>query len=375
MKHLPAAISVALVVLASLSLAACGATPAEEALDSPLPAPTRATSGLAVVDALGRTIEFPVMPQRIVVAGKSSLTLINTLYLFPEARERVVGLVVGSQKPGDFLAFVDPTFGQKVNLEVEAGPEQIAPLKPDAVILRSFMAEKLGGPLEQLGIPVVYVDLETPEQFLRDVGTLGQLLANEARAQEIQSFYESRLETVQAKLQGQEADERPSILIVQHSDQGGEVALNIPSASWIQTTEAELAGGNPVWKEAAQGGGWSVVNVEQIAVWNPDKIFVISYKSDSAAIVDGLKANPQWQALKAVQEDQIYGFAADIFSWDQPDPRWILGVTWLAGKVHPERFGELDIMQEVSQFFGQMYGMDRTSIEEQIVPQLKGDIE
>lgn len=93
-----------------------------------------------------------------------------------------MGYVAGNQKPGDFLSFVDPAFGDKAVLEVEAGPEQIAPLDPDVVILRSFMADKLGKPLGELDIPVVYVDLETPEQYFRDVAPLGELFGNEARA-------------------------------------------------------------------------------------------------------------------------------------------------------------------------------------------------
>lgn len=61
-------------------------------------------------------------------------------------------------------------------------PEQIALLDPDVVILRSFMADKLGRPLEEMDIPMVRVDLETPEQYFRDVATLGELFGNEARA-------------------------------------------------------------------------------------------------------------------------------------------------------------------------------------------------
>jgi iron complex transport system substrate-binding protein len=258
---------------------------------------------------------------------------------------------------------------------VEAGPEQIAPLKPDVVILRSFMQESLGQPLEQVDIPVVYVDLETPEQYFRDLVTLGQLFDNEARAGEIQAFYQARLDRLEEGLGGLADEQKPRVLVVQYSDQGGEVALNVPSASWLQTTEAELAGGLPIWKEAAQSGGWTVVSFEQIAAWDPDQVFVISYGADPAQVVAELEASSQWQALRAVQEGQLYGFAADVYSWDQPDPRWILGTTWLASKIHPGRLEGLDLMDEVSQFFGQMYGLDDASVQEQIVPLLKGDVE
>jgi iron complex transport system substrate-binding protein len=314
-------------------------------------------------------------PQRIVIAGRSSLTIVNTLYLFPEASERLVGLVVGQQPVGDFISLVDSAWDEKTILAVDAGPEQIAPLQPDVVLLRSFMADSLGRSLEELDIPVMTLDLETPEQYFRDVAVLGRLLDNTARAEEIRTFYQSRLDLIQPAVEELGTDQKPRVLLVQYSDQGGDVALNVPSASWLQTAEVERAGGTPVWKEAAPGGGWTVVNFEQIAAWDPGRILVVSYKTDSAEVVAKLKADPQWQTLQAVDSGAIYGFPADIFSWDQPDPRWILGVTWLAAKTHPDRFPDLDLEREVITFYSQMYGMDQAAVETSILPNLTGSLE
>jgi iron complex transport system substrate-binding protein len=365
MKRIALALMATLLV--GLLLGACGTEP------SAVPAGTPAA--LTLTDALGRAVAFDAPPQRIVIAGRSSLTIVNTLYLFPEAAGRLAGLVVGQQPVGDFISLVDPTWDQKTILSAEAGPEQIAPLRPDVVLLRSFMADSLGRALEELEIPVVTLDLETPEQFFRDVAVLGQLLGNSARAETIQTFYRARLDRIERKVGGLSAEQKPQVLLVQYSTQGGEVALNVPSAAWLQTTEVELAGGRPVWKEAAPGGGWTVVSLEQIAAWDPDQIFVISYKADSAQVVANLKTNPQWQVLQAVQNSAIYGFPADIFSWDQPDPRWLLGVTWLAAKIHPDRFTELDLEGEVVEFFSQMYGMDPASVKSSILPTVKGSVE
>lgn len=353
-------------MLIGLVLAACGGTP--------VAAPAEGSSGLTVTDALGRTVTFQTPPQRLVVAGKSNVTITETVYLFAEARERLTGLVVGKQPVGDFVALVDPTWDEKTKLAPDAGPEQIAPLQPDVVLLRSFLADSLGRALEELDIPVVYLDLETPEQYFRDVAVLGQLLGNTARAEEIKDFYRSRLDRIEAAVGDLSAEERPRVLLVQHSEQGGEVALEVPSESWMQTSEVELAGGEPVWKEAAQAGGWTVVNFEQIAAWDPDQIFVVTYKGDSAQVVQDLKANAQWQVLRAVQQGAIYGFPGDIFSWDQPEPRWILGVSWLASRIQPDRLPELDPEQEAIEFFCQMYGMDEAAVREQLLSRLTGDL-
>ncbi len=162
--------------------------------------------------------------------------------------------------------------------------------------------------------------------------------------------------------------------MIQYSEEGGEVAFEVPAANWLQTRQMELAGGDPVWAEAAPGGGWNTVNFEQIAQWNPDKVFVVTYQSDSTEAVEKLKQNTEWQALAATQNDEIYGFPADIFGWDSPDPRWILGVNWLAQKNHPDLFADVNMIEEVKAFFSEIYGMDAQSIDEHIIPALMGDI-
>lgn len=129
-----------------------------------------------------------------------------------------------------------------------------------------------------------------------------------------------------------------------------------------------LAGGQPVWVEAAQGGGWAVVNLEQIAAWNPDQIFIINYSSSSAETVATLKTDPQWAQVPAVSNGQIYPFASDFYSWDQPDTRWGLGLLWLAKQIQPERFADIDMQAELYHFYEDLYGLDRVAIDAQILP-------
>jgi iron complex transport system substrate-binding protein len=159
-------------------------------------------------------------------------------------------------------------------------------------------------------------------------------------------------------------------LIVQYSDKGGETALFVPSSKWLQTTLVELAGGHPVWQEAGKGGGWTIVGFEQIAAWNPDKIFVVYYANDPLSIVESLKESSNWQELDAVISGDIHPFAGDFISWDQPDPRWILGYAWLAKMIHPEATAEIDLLEETTQFYLQVYGLDEKTIATQILPRL-----
>ncbi len=50
-------------------------------------------------------------------------------------------------------------------------------------------------------------------------------------------------------------------------------------------------------------------------------------------------------------------------------------MTWAATKIHPDLFSDVDMMQEVYDFYGELYGMDKAVVDEHIVPELKGDIQ
>jgi iron complex transport system substrate-binding protein len=142
----------------------------------------------------------------------------------------------------------------------------------------------------------------------------------------------------------------------------------------MQTRLVEMAGGAPVWADANPGKGWTQVSLEQVAAWDADHIFVISYSQDAAKVVATLKNDPQWQALRAMQDGRLHAFPGDLYSWDQPDTRWTLGLTWLAGRLHPERFPNLDIVGEALQFYQTLYGLDQAFFDQHIRTTFKGDL-
>jgi iron complex transport system substrate-binding protein len=330
--------------------------------------------GISVTDALGRSVQFDKAPVRIVVAGRGLLMVADAMYLFPGASSRIVALEKITQGKDNFLSVVDPQFHKKVVLPIEVGPEQIAAAKPDAVILKSYMYQKLGRPLESLGIKVVCLDFETPQQYERDILTLGRIFQNDARGRQIISFYNTRLERIKGALDKLHEDKKPSVLLMYYSERDGKVAFNVPPPSWMQTILVESAGGRPIWKGAAAGKGWKKVGFEQIAVWDPDLIFITAYFNDVDEVVQKLYDDSTWCALQAVRENRLYAFPADYYSWDQPDPRWILGLLWLATKIHPDAFSDIDIMEEIKVFYKELYGQDESAYYRYIHPLLNGDL-
>lgn len=338
-------------------------------------APAKAASALRVTDAAGRTVELARPPQRIVVVGHGPYMGLDLLYMFPGASRRLVGMEKKGSAASDFVPLLDPTFAEKTVLQ-NPGPEQIATLRPDLVLAKSAVLEATGIALGEIHVPVVYLGLETPGQFYQDVANVGVLLGQPDRAREITAYYQERVARIRAGWQGVRATDRPRVLLVEYAERGGAAAVRVPAKPRMQTQEVETAGGRPVWLDsAAPGSGWTVANLEQIARWDPDQIIlVVWYTLDPAKVLATLKADPQWRGLRAVRNGALRAFPSDVYGWDTPDPRWLLGMTWLAKTLHPERFKSLDVAAEVRDFYRTLYGMDESAITRDIMSRVRLDV-
>lgn len=340
---------------------------------SPAPEPTAgAARPYTVTDAAGRRVAFDRIPERIVLGGRAVFMVADALYAFPGAWSRLVATTEIDQGLGNFLAAVDPRYGEKVTLPGAAGAEEIAALRPDVVILKSSTAESVGRPVEALGIPVLYVDFESPEQYRRDLTVFGELLRDSARAEEIWAQIDRRMRGVTGRTSALSDRDKPRVLFLYDAARGAEHVFNVPPAGWIQTRLVEMAGGRPVWKEAAAGRGWNRVGFEQIAAWNPDWVFVVSYHQDVERLVSGLRSDPAWRELTAVGNGRLAAFPVDYYSWDQPDLRWVLGLHWLGRRLHPGLFRDTNLERETIDFFGFLYGMDEEGVRRVVLSNLRG---
>ena len=292
----------------------------------------------------------------------------DALYMFPEAPTRIVGIGMTNQRNGEFVRVLDPWFDAKIYLERTVGPEQIAVTQPDLVVLKDYQKKSLGDPIGQLGIPVLYLNLESPEFYEKDFRMLGKIFNNPGRAEELIKYYRDEQDFVTGRTEA--LTDKPDVLFIYHSIRDGIAAFNIPPEPWIQTRMVTMAGGNPVWTDVHPGGGWSKINLEQIAAWNPDQIYVVAYKEDINKVLKSMQDSPEWQELTAVKNGHLTAFPVDFYSWDQPDSRWILGLKWLAKQIHPELFADLDIKKMTRSFFKDLYYLTDEQYETEILGRL-----
>ncbi|MBN1938479.1 MAG: ABC transporter substrate-binding protein [Candidatus Aminicenantes bacterium] len=328
---------------------------------------------VAIVDAAGRTVRLNRLPQRVMAIGHGPQIIAHLVFMFPEGAERFIGWERRGKTASDFIPLIDPDYNRRLFPLPNAGVEEVAAMKPDLVLMRGALPDPKGEALVKLGIPVIYLGLEDPSQYRKDVECLGAVLGNPARAGEINRFYRERLGRVEKALAGIAESDKPSVLLAMTISRGAKIAVEVPAMPWMQTIQVRLAGGNPIWKEAASvTTGWTVVNLEQIARWDPDRVILVVWHSmDPVKTIDGLASDPRWRELRAVRSGGLLAFPSDLYGWDTPDPRWILGVLWLAKTFHPGRFDGFDMKTDVEAFYHDLYGMSEGEIEAKILPAIR----
>ena len=322
-------------------------------------------NNILITDSLNREVKLPKYPERILITGLQTPMLINFFYLFPEAGGKLLAVENRVQTTKEFINILDNSIATKMILEKGAGAEQIAPLNPDLIIMKDIMRDTVGIKLEELEFSVVYLNFETIERIKKDISILGEILNSQKRANEIISQIEK--ETVKISRQVSGIGLKPTVLLLQYSAQGGENVFKVPPAHWLQTVMIEEAGGIPVWKDLNGSAGWNIITIDQIAAWNAEFIFLVDYSGDPREDVNNLIKNPVWNSLKATGLGQFIPFPKDHLSWDQPDPRWILGLSWLAEKLHPELKDIYDEEKTLSNFFMFYYGLPEKVINEKII--------
>jgi len=329
------------------------------------------SSDKTIVDALGRHVTMSSEPSRIIIIGKQAPMLTNFMYLFETADRKLLALEKRSQSADEFLALIDNNIGKKFKLERGAGAEQVVPLNPDLVILKTSMQDTIGKPLEDLTVPVAYVEFENIDQIYRDLRIFADILNEKQRGEELISSYQKYYQQIQDNLKNNSAAEKPTVLILQAESEDQKYIFKVPASNWLQTDMVERAGGIAIWKEANLAGGWTEVNMEQISNWDADLIYVVNYQGQAPEIVRNLKNDEIWKNLTSVKSNRVFAFAYDFLSWDQPGPRWILGYGWMAFRQNPQSVSGADLQNLIKDFYQNFFNLDESIYKEKINPMVK----
>ncbi|RFU95420.1 ABC transporter substrate-binding protein [Sphaerochaeta halotolerans] len=310
------------------------------------------------VDANGRTLKLQEKPSKVLIAGKAGNMPANALFLFPEVTTMELTIPKTDQGLGDFFSFIRPSLDDNPRISQNASVEEIASYQSDLVLTKATHFESIARKLDQLGVANFTMNLESYEDWKREIVELGKLLQNNSRATEILNLYEERLNPIKQTAASIKAQDKKRVLLLQANTTENTYSYKIAPDTWMQTWMVETIGAEAVWKGSNKAAnGWSTVSFEQIAAWDPDIIIVVSYRTPTDQYIEAIYASEIWSSLRAVKTKQVKASPYDMMNYIQPVASWILGLQWMASEVYPERFPDLDMREEVASFYLDFYNL------------------
>lgn len=216
--------------------------------------------------------------------------------------------------------------------------------------------------MNEAGIPVVVTQLSTgnpsnAEDFIafekREVRLYGDTLGPDARekADEWCAYLDAKVAYVTSRTANLTDDEKPKVYYVRGPD-----ALTTHGKNSYTQWYVEMAGGNMVSKNTTKEG-LQQVTIEQVLAWDPDVVFM-GRMNNTSMIMD----DPKWANVKAVKEGKVYLNPDGVFYWDYGS-EGVLLMEYFAKTLHPDLFQDLDMTEEVKDYYSRFYGYSLTDDE------------
>jgi ABC-type Fe3+-hydroxamate transport system substrate-binding protein len=261
-------------------------------------------------DELGRTVEVPDHPHRVICLIPSVVDVVYSL----GAGADVVAISDFTKYPKEALQ--KPSIGLPLNPSIEA----IVALRPDLVLGSGDLnVLESADSLQRLGIPVFMADPHGIEGIYASIISIGKALNRDAEAAALVARLRARLATVKSSV----AD-KPKLRVFMAI--WYDPVMTIGRKAFIGEI-IEAAGGRSVTDDIAQE--WPEISLESIVSRQPDAILFIK---GSKLTAEELKTRPGWERVKTVQQGHVY-YVDDRIQY--PSPAAFDALEDLAKQFHP----------------------------------------
>lgn len=238
----------------------------------------------------------------------------------------------------DLMTKASPLNGKDVNAE------EMLKINPDVVLHGGLgrLTQAQAFQKQAPDIPVVIAHFETLADYMNDIRIVAQCVGATDRGEELITYLQSKLDSVAAAVKDIPAEKQVRVFY------GGHDAYHAYGGDTFEHSEIVAAGGKNVAE--ALTGFLPEVSAEQMLNWDPQVIILLNGVSVDSVLQDTKLAN-----VSAVKNKRVY--ALPEAGWDFGTPRALFCIEWLAAKLYPERFPNLDIQAEATSFYETVWGV------------------
>ena len=294
-------------------------------------------------DMVGREVKIPKKVERVITT-------------YTPATQFVMALGVDDRLVSGSSGLPNQQIFTKINPAIDELPEvgsknkgvnieSIMELNPDLVIMFPHgdgidTAERL----EELGISTIVINPESFNQIMETIDLLGKVFKVREQAERVLKQYR-KIENLAKRTNDIPENEKKKVYFANSK------FLDTVGKDILQTDLIEIAGGINPAKNTKKG--FIKTSPEELINWNPDLIIVSQFYRSS---LKKLKNDNKYKSISAFEKNEIYRIPSNLEPWDYPSPSSALIIPWLAKKLYPEEFTDIDIENIINDFYKEVYG-------------------
>ncbi len=321
-----------------------------------------AEAARVITDENGDRVVLPEKIERIAVVGILPFPSVVTVFL--GSAEKLVGIppasmgaakagLLGELFPEILKARTEYTAGLDLNIE------ELMKLRPDLVFYLAGSKE-MGKMIKNAGIPAVAISptkwnydvLRTYDEWIK---TLSQIFPESAKSKEVSAYSKKVYADIQKKVEKIKPEERKKVLFLfQYDDK----RMVTSGRSFFGQYWCDAVGAKNAAEEVPADNSNAMITMEQVYKWNPDVIFITNF---TPALPDDLYKNRigghNWDNVKAVKERAVYKMPLGTYRSYTPGADTPVTLMWMAQKVYPALFKNIDMKKEVRDYYKRLYGI------------------
>ena len=315
-----------------------------------------------IVDHDGNIVTVPATVERIAVCDIYPLP--SVLAVFFDSAEKIVGIPTQSMTaakngllselyPEILNAKTDYINGTDVNLE------ELLKLKPD-VVFYSAGSTKVGETLRNAGFAAVAVsaskwNYDAIETLNNWIAMLSQIFPENDRSALVKAYSENVLALVKKRTADLSDDEKQRLFFLfQYND----TMITTSGKHFFGQWWADAVGAVNVGEEMETDNS-TAVNMEQVYKWNPDRILITNFNAaQPETLYENAVGNYDWSGISAVKDKKVSKMPLGMYRSYTCGVDTPITLLWMAKTVYPERFEDVDITEEVKDYYKTVFGID-----------------
>lgn len=282
---------------------------------------TAQSQTITLVDDLDRTVSFE-KPNRIaVLIGSFADELANA-----GGKDLIVAAVHDTFTQFDLDLQDAADLGDVKNITQET----LIAAKPDLVIAsaKNDSQKKMLETLDQAGIPVLYYDVSTFEDYLWVLEAMSEITGDQEAYQKNGLDQQAAIEAIRNTTR----DQKPKVLALRETGKGIKAlgSENSLLGQMLNDLQAENIAGE---------GGLDTLSLEEIQLQNPDAIFYVAQGKDmetAKQMADQLFTSDAWKNLDAVKNGRVYVLDQKLYNL-KPNAKWASALQDLEEMLYPSQ--------------------------------------